>query len=524
MKRNIWTNTIIFVAIIIFLNLVSVSMFTRIDFTKGKIYALAKSSKTAVRNLEDRLVIKAYFSKNLPGEYADTRRLVQDKLADYQAYSKGKLKYEFIDPASEEELKQEAQQNGIFPASMRVIENDKFEVREVYMGLVFHFQGKKESIPLIQDTRGLEYDITKTIKKITSAGLKKVALFPVQPQAPEQMQGYPQQQQMQGNYTTIRQLISDNYELSETDLDKELLDVEALIFTGIEDSLTNEQLYHLDQYLMTGGKVVMFQDRIKADLQTQTAEPIRSNLFNLLESYGIKIKTNLVADTECGQINIQQQRGFFRMNKPVSYPFLPLVNNVNKENMMVKNVELMQLVFASEIDTTSALNYEPLLFTSEKSGLVSFPQLDIGVQKYMNTNLEGMFNEGPFNIGGIFTGHFKSFFAGSSEYPEAIPETTEAEIIVIPDSDFIKDSGAASMKGNSEFALNAVDYLAAESTLIEIRSREVEYKPLKEISSGAKKFIRWLNILLPSILLIVIGILRYQKELQKRKYIGELYE
>lgn len=521
MKKNIWYNTVIFVAIIIFLNLVSISIFTRFDFTKGKIYALSKSSKESVRNLQDRLVVKAYFSKNLPGEYADTRRLVQDKLADYQAYSKGKLRFEFIDPADEEELKKEAQQNGIFPASMRVIENDKFEVREVYMGLVFHYQGKKESIPLIQDTRGLEYDITKTIKKITSAGLKKIAFFPTQPD-PNQLQGYPQQ--MQGDYTTFQQLISDNYELSQTDLDEPLQDVEALIFTGVEDSLSNQQLYNLDQYIMNGGHVLMFQDRITADLQNQTAEPIRSNLFALLQHYGIKIKTNLVADVECGQINIQQQRGFFRMNTPVSYPFLPLVNHTNQNNIIVKNVEQMQMVFVSEIDTTSSLNYEPLLFSSNRSGLVSFPQLDIGIHQFMNKDISGMYNEGPYNIGGIFSGNFKSYFADNEEYPDAIPETSEAQIIVIPDSDFIKDNGAAGMKGNSEFALNAVDYLASESTLIEIRSREVEYKPLKELSSGAKKFIRWLNILLPSILLILVGIFRYQSELKRRKYLGELYE
>ena len=75
-----------------------------------------------------------------------------------------------------------------------------------------------------------------------------------------------------------------------------------------------------------------------------------------------------------------------------------------------------------------------------------------------------------------------------------------------------------------EFLLNAVDFLASEEALIEIRSREVIYKPLKEISNGAKKAVRWLNILLPSFLLILFGILRYQKELRRRKFIGELYE
>lgn len=522
MKNNIWTNTIIFIIIIILLNLVSVSIFGRIDLTKGKIYALSRSSKDTVRQLEDRLVVKAYFSKNLPGEYADTRRLVQDKLSEYQAYSKGKLRYEFIDPTNEEKLKKDAQENDIFPASMRVIENDKLEIREVYMGLAFHYQGKKESIPLIQNTRGLEYDISKMIKKITAAGLKKIAFYPVQQEAP-QIPGYPQQQP-QGDHTTIRRLISENYELIDTDLKDEVPKTEVLVFAGSEDSLSVQQLFNLDQFLMHGGNVLMFQDRIHADLQTQRAEPIRSNLFDLLEHYGISIKTNLVADADCGQVNVQQQRGFFRMNTPVNYPLLPLITNVNKDNMIVKRIAPMQLIYASEIDTTGSLNYEPLLYSSQHSGLISFPRLDIGLEAYMNKNLKSMFNEGPFNLGGIFQGQFRSYFADNPLFTDIIPETTAASLLLVPDADFVKDSGGAGMNGNMEFILNAVDYLASESSLIEIRSREVVYKPLKEISSGAKKIIRWLNILLPSLLLVLIGILRYQSELRRRKYLGEIYE
>jgi len=522
-KNNIIINTVIFVVIIIFLNLVSISIFGRIDLSKGKIYALSSSSKNTVRNLEDRLVIKAYFSKNLPGEFADTRRIVQDKLAEYQAYSKGKLKFEFLDPADEEELKMEAQKSQIFPASMRVVENDKLEIREVYMGLAFLYQGQTESIPLIQNTRGLEYDITKAIKKITSAGMKKIAFFTLEPEIPQQMQGY---QQPQSVHQTIRQMISDSYELSTTTLEEPLENIEALIFTGIGDSLSVSQLFNLDQFLMNNGNVIMFQDRVFADIQNQKAEPINSNIFALLSHYGINIKVDLIADADCGQVSIQQQRGFFRTSTPVSYPFLPIIHNVNESNIVVKNIEQMQIVFASQIDTTNTGNLalEPLLYTSKNSGLVQFPQLDISLEKYMNQNLKAMFLDGPFVIGGIYTGPLTSYFAAAMGDIDALVESSESSILLVTDADFIMDGAGAGMPGNLEFAMNAVDYMVSESALIEIRSREVDYKPLKEISSGAKKIVRWLNILLPSVLLILLGIIRYRQELQRRKFLGELYE
>ncbi|MDY6915138.1 MAG: GldG family protein, partial [Candidatus Cloacimonadota bacterium] len=165
-NKNI--NLIIFIAIIVFINLVSLSVFTRLDFSKGNIYSLADASKKAVENIDDRLIVKAYFSENLPGQYADARRYTEDLLSEYRAYSHGSLHYEFVDPANEEVLKEEAHKNQIFPVSMRVVEDDKLEIREVYMGLAFLYRGKTESIPMIENTRGLEYEITRTIKKITS--------------------------------------------------------------------------------------------------------------------------------------------------------------------------------------------------------------------------------------------------------------------------------------------------------------------------------------------------------------------
>ncbi|HPT72647.1 MAG TPA: Gldg family protein, partial [Candidatus Cloacimonadota bacterium] len=101
MKKNqpitsMYLNVIITFVIIILVNLISLSVFHRFDFSKGKVFTLAQSSKKAVGSLKDNLVIKAYFSKNLPNKYADNARYVKDLLSNYQAYSKGKLKFEFV--------------------------------------------------------------------------------------------------------------------------------------------------------------------------------------------------------------------------------------------------------------------------------------------------------------------------------------------------------------------------------------------------------------------------------------------
>ena len=69
------------------LNLTSRDIFTRIDLTDNKMYSLSKSSKSIVSKLDDRLILKVYFSENLPNELGNTRRFLQDILEEYRAES-----------------------------------------------------------------------------------------------------------------------------------------------------------------------------------------------------------------------------------------------------------------------------------------------------------------------------------------------------------------------------------------------------------------------------------------------------
>src|SRR6056297_2560181 len=197
-KKNLWINLIIFIAIIIFVNLVSLNIFHRFDFSRGQIYSLSEASKNSVKNLDDRIVVKAYFSENLPSQYADLRRFVEDTLAEYEAYGRNNFKFEFIDPTDENDLKAEAQKNRIQPATMRVKENDQLVIREVYMGLAFLYQDKVEAIPIVQNSQGLEYDITSKINLLTQAERKKIGFF-----APDDIPQDPRYGRA-GKYDTIK--------------------------------------------------------------------------------------------------------------------------------------------------------------------------------------------------------------------------------------------------------------------------------------------------------------------------------
>ncbi|MEC9437185.1 MAG: GldG family protein, partial [Candidatus Neomarinimicrobiota bacterium] len=180
LKRSVIAPGLVLFTTLFLLNTISTSRFFRIDLTDNNIFSLSTSSKSVIKDVDDLLTMKVYFSDDLPGEYANNRRYLQDILEEYAAISKGKIKFEF---ASQEKLEEEAQKSGIAPLQLQVIENDKVEVKRVLMGMVILFEDKKEVLPVIQTTTGLEYEITTKIKKLVEINKPTVGIAQLDGQA-----------------------------------------------------------------------------------------------------------------------------------------------------------------------------------------------------------------------------------------------------------------------------------------------------------------------------------------------------
>ncbi len=544
-KKSTLTNLAIFLMVVIVINLISLNLFFRLDFSKGKVYSLSSSSKEAVKQFEDRMLVKAYFTQDLPPQFANIRRYTKDLLEEYKNASNGRFRFEFINPTDENKLKEEAQKSGIPPVNVQVREQDRLEVREAFLGLVFHYNDKTETIPLVQETRGLEYEITRTINKISAFNIPRVAFFGLTPDLPDdpRLRMFMQQQD---KFSSAKDRIRQNYELVATTLDEPIeTNITSLVFSGTVDSLTLNQLFNLDQFLMRGNNLIIFQDKVFTNLQYQMAEPIQSNIFELLEHYGIKIKDNLVLDAESGQVNIQEQRGIFSVSTPVQYPFILVANNYNKKHPIVSQLNNLQFVFVSEIDTTfvkPGVNFTPLVFSSDKSSVIQGPHYDISVQRYIDRGYLARFTQKAKPIAGLFEGSFESYFKDKTNVSHEgyLESTNYARIILIPDMEFINNDGAGRTQGNMNFLMNSVDYMSNNQNLITLRSREVVNKPLlverivnvKDLTpdvaekkiGNVRNFIKILNIVLPSILLILYGLIRYRKEMLRRKRIKEIYE
>ena len=77
-KRTFFAFLIGAAVIIVVLNYVCRDIFFRLDLTDTQMYSLSGSSKAVVGKLDDRLILKVYFTENLPGQYGNNRRYLQD--------------------------------------------------------------------------------------------------------------------------------------------------------------------------------------------------------------------------------------------------------------------------------------------------------------------------------------------------------------------------------------------------------------------------------------------------------------
>ena len=520
---------LLLLGILIMINTIGIRNFVRLDLTSSKMYSLSKASKEIVQSIEDKLIIKAYFTPNLPSPHNNTARYLRDMLEDYRAYSKGHLDYEFIDPGSEEKLEKEAQSFRIPPQQFQEIANDKIEVKLGYMGVVFIYGDKKEVIPVVQGISNLEYEITSLINRLTSQKL------PVLGMASTGMED--EKITMQNLYEALGR----NFEVRPVDISEPISDeFNGVFLLAPREMLTNWQLFNLDQYIINDGKVAIFAGSYEPFLEQQYAGKKDLNLNNFLNNYGIGINDDIVVDSKSASVSVQRRQGFFNINQPVRLPYLPTIAIFNRENSITRELNQVQTYFPSSIDTTLAaekgLEVEGLLYSSDISGREFGPSIRIDVMRRWT---QEDFNEKHIPVAAVVRGEFSSFFAesGPPKKPVLAEEGAEGEaagmvfedyngpfvtesnienrLVVVGDSLMGVDGYSSGFE--IMFMQNIADWLVQAESLIAIRSKQITLKPLKNVPNFAKKMIKWINLIGPVILVIILGIILWQVRLFRKK-------
>jgi len=493
MKKT--STSLVVLGILILLNLIVYKYYFRIDLTSDKQYTLGKATKNILKNLDDPVTVRAYFSKNLPPDVAKTKEDFKDLLDEYAGISGGKIEYKFIDPSKDDETEKEALQNGLNPVMINLREKDEIKQQKAFLGATISYNDRKEVIPFIKPGTAMEYMLTTAIKKVSIENKPKVAII--------SGNGEPSLSDL----SQVNQTLSILYTPEVVDLNTQneiSKDYKVAMIIAPTDSFSMQSLQKLDSYLANGGNLVMALNMVDGNFQTAMGEHINTGLENWLKNKGLEIEQKFVLDQDCGAITVSQNQGFFTMQNQIKFPFLPIIRNF-KDHLITKGIEEVVLKFASPMhfNNKNDVTFTELATSSAHSAtLPATTYFDV-----MKRWSQADFPESNITVAGILEGKL----AGENN----------SKIVVFSDGDFaVTGSGRQRQnqsQNNVSLLVNAVDWLGDDTGLISLRTKGTVSRPIKqeyltEEASSKRNFIKYLNFGLPILLMLIIGLVNMQRK------------
>lgn len=489
-NKHLWT-IVLGILVLIMLNVVSQRFFLRFDLTEDKRFTLSQATEDILQDLVEPVTISAYITEQLPQNVARSAQDFQNMLVEYANKSKGMVAYEIKDPAESEELEQEALQSGIQPVLVDVREKDQATQQKVYIGAVIQLGEQSEVIPFVPPGAAMEYALSTAIKKL--AVLEKPAIGLVQGH------GEPTIQSLQ----SVNNALSILYSLESVTLDQPVPDrFNTLALLAPTDSLPLAHFQALDAFLQRGGNLFVGINRVDGDLQNSIGNEQTTGLETWLEGKGIRVEPNFVIDAKAGAVTVQQQRGPFMFNSQVQFPYLPIVSTF-AAHPITKGLEAVIFPFVSQLTFVgdSSLKFTPIVFSSERSGTSPVPTFFDVTKEWQQSD----FPLSDLTVGAVLEG--------------PIAGATNARLVVIGDGDFAQAGGQSAQSDNASLMVNSIDWLSDDTGLIELRTKGISFRPIKELEEAEKQRTKYFNFFFPIFLVIGYGVFsRYQtSQLRKRR-------
>jgi ABC-type uncharacterized transport system involved in gliding motility auxiliary subunit len=385
----------------------------RADLTEDRVYTLSPGTENILTTLDKPITLTLYYSASLGtaspiyGNYA-TR--VKDMLRVFASASGGNLTVTIKDPKPYSEIEDKAVELGL-----QGIPLDQTGAK-AYFGLAAASGKANDAIPFLQIEREnfLEYDLASVINKL---GSDRKTVLAVQSSRPIfgdfrlQMRGLPMTptalvEQLRGAFD-VKQIFSfeDIWEIKP--------DVLMIVHPG---ELDDQEYYHLDQYLLRGGKALIFVDPFNETAAGRQRGPmperIKSDIKKLLDHWGIEIADDKIA----GDMQFAQLVNAGSDQQVVPARFLSWMK-MQKEAFSAKDavtsdINVMHIQSAGIINTKpdAPVTVEPLIVTSTQSQAIDIKLLSGPRPEILKMQEQFKPSGKPFTVAARLRGRVKSLF------------------------------------------------------------------------------------------------------------------
>ena len=528
--------------------------FFRIDMTGEKRYTLSPSSKKLAATLDDIVTIKIYLDGDLPPGFKRLRNSAREMLDEFCVYAKGNIEYEFIDPAigrSEKErleFYKQLAKKGLFPTNLEVQDNGKKSEKIIFPGALVLYKNQEVPLQLLKSragsspeemlnnsVEGLEYEFSSVIRRLSQPIAQSVAFL-----------------RGQGELNTLHitdaaRALSEFYKVDTVTIDgrlKALDEYDALIIAKPVEPFSEKDKFVIDQFIMRGGKVLWFIDKMVADMDslattsTAISLPWNLNIDDQLFRYGVRINDDLLMDMQSAPIPVVTgYTGNSPKQELFPWPYFPLLNP-SGSHPVVNNLNVIKSEFCNTMDTieVSGIKKTILLQSSSYSRWQMSP-VRISLNMLREEPDKKIYNKKQLSTAVLLEGEFTSNY--KNRIPEAISSSKEigfigngkyTKMIVVSDGDVISnyvskkgaiyplgfDRFTQQSYGNRNFILNCIDYLCDDSGVIELRGKEIKLRLLDQARMKEHPLLGWINVVMPLIVLLFSGLIHYY--LRKKRF------
>ncbi len=337
-------------------------------------------------------------------------------------------------------------------------------------------------------------------------------------------------------FAKLQGLLSQTFEVRKVDLSsgEPPVDVETLVLFRPEN-LDDRALFAIDQYIMLGGRVAMFLDPGKLNLQSLgmnklKLDYVKSGLEEMISYWGVGIEDKILCDEKTLPYPLPReiQPGLVVVDE-IPYEYFIRFENP-RGHAVVDSLPELGLLWPGALvlrKTQKALKVTPILTSSSKAWL---RPMDLKAGLDVTPHPKGKQTSAPvartsYPVAVAITGKFTSFFKDKAsplkkdaaakddakkakadatktkdaKKPSKKPRgdkldvSTDTRVLIVADADFVSEVGGNILGQRYNFAikflLNAIEWLQANDEDF-VTSPKGLPRPLEEMSEGKKSSIQ----------------------------------
>lgn len=558
-RSSIWLP--ITLVILVAINWLASMFHARIDLTNEKRFTLSSPTKKILRQLDDVVEIKVFLKGEFPSGFKKLANSTSETLQEFREVAGNKLRYDFVSPEEDmdgtnvkwgdtlsalglypinlkSQLKSGEKQQLVFPVALVRYKGQVMPLR-LYNGIPNISRQEINSAEAM-----MEFEFANAISKLSN---------PVKPMLAYATGNGEPQVGSYVNYDLVENVLRPDYNLFTFNLATQPLvpdTFKVMLIVKPTQAFTDQEKLKIDQFVMRGGKLLMFVDKLEAEMDSLRikneviAYDRGLELNDLLFRYGIRVNNDLVMD-------LQSDRLPFDVNGNGQYEFLSWnyfpVFSSRSNHPINKNLGFVSGKFVNSIDTVEAegIKKTVLLSSSINARKIGTPALISGKEN-VNAPEDEKFKTADIPVAVLLEGKFTSLFRNrlSKEMSDSLSaygatylsnNLYDNKIIVVADGDMVLNSMSQGQPlsmgmnpftvgsqheyqfANRDFLQNCLDYLVNPSGLAEVKAKDYKLRLLDPKKMEAQRGMwQFINIAVPILLVFLFAVI-YQF-LRKRKY------